>query len=434
MKKILPLIALVAISNSALASSACDVKIRASIPQNLNLEQLTLELFNKRVPITAHEFEICATYKDLAIDTRQFNNNNLSITKKFPDGTANVFTSAAHYQAKEIELSATSSIAHQACPTICGYYEFEKLKKDEEIKELAKQYLDNLSKQDQTTTWDQARKENASFYELAQARFAKLQPTAPELPHFEKGNDFLTSVYEGTYNFFPKAPKQADVFEEIFESKKDAFFKQVDKREFRDKAKSLEPLMKDVYRNRHNWDEFLVKNKELSSAMRATGEPMLIEFATITEQAIVDATQQHAAEVKRVTTLSGTPFKNLTQRDISCGDLMGYWSYTAYHQAELNNKEDFATLFSQKYLQQTAPTLWQQKSADKSVSYLVSMFNILLPRENAEKMKRVKGEFDNTAQLQGNQYHLNDGFMDVTFVYEQGAWRLDHIKLFDPKR
>ncbi|KPV93662.1 hypothetical protein AN214_04296 [Pseudoalteromonas sp. P1-9] len=37
MKNILPILALTVISNTVLASSECDVKIRASIPKNLNL-------------------------------------------------------------------------------------------------------------------------------------------------------------------------------------------------------------------------------------------------------------------------------------------------------------------------------------------------------------------------------------------------------------
>lgn len=433
MKNILPLLALSVISHTALASSDCDVKIRASIPKNLNLNQLTLELYNKRMPITAYEFETCATYDDLSIDKRQFNTNNLSIINKFADGRTNLFTSAAHFQAKEIELSTVSTIAHQACPTTCGYYEFEKLKKDAKIQQFAQQYAVNLSNQNGETTRDQAAKAFAEFYSQAQARFTEMQPTPPPLPHFKEGENYLTSVYGGTHKFFPKAPRQSEIFEKIFEPQKDAFFKKVDKHAFGDKAEPLDQLAEKVYRSRHNWDEFQLHNKELSNAMRATGEPWLIEYAKMTDQAIVDATKQHKAEVERLTTLSGTPFKDLTKRDMSFGDLMGYWSYTAYHQVELNNKEDFATLFSQHYLQQTAPALRQQKHADMSVSYLVSMFDMLLPSENAEKMKRVKGEFDDAAQKQGNKYHLNDGFMDVAFVYENGAWRLERAQLFDPK-
>lgn len=412
------------------ASSECEVMIRSSIPKSLNLAQLKLDLYSNRVPINSHDFEICTTYEELSVSRRHFSRSKIGIIGEYKDGITYLLQAALHRQSKTVYLNTLSTVAVQACPNQCGYYEYEKLVNDKEVQRLGEKYKANLAElADGDAIGTKISDARRLVGKQAKQRYAQLSPSIPQLPRFKKGDGYLSSPYSGTYNFFPEEPSRSEVFESIFESRVDAFFQKVDKKQFRKKSKQLKSLAREMYKSLYEWDKFLIKSNDFATALRETNEPMLIEYADMIDQTIKEAEDQHHNTITRLRSLSGTPFESLTQRDIEFGELMGLWSYIAYHQAELNEKEAFATLFSQHYLQEIAPELLQDKNADKSVSYLVAMFNLLWEGSDEQHMQQIKGEFDNTATIRNNRYSLKDSFLDLSFVYENGAWRLDYVQM-----
>lgn len=131
-----------------------------------------------------------------------------------------------------------------------------------------------------------------------------------------------------------------------------------------------------------------------------------------------------------LTTEARQPFENLTDADMPGEQVLAYWMrYAHQHVPDVDN---FAELFSTRFQVVHFPTIRQTPSLLIALGDVIQVYPRLSSRpQDWDALSRVQFNYHGQFERNGNQLWLESNSEQIGFVYEKGAWRLDHICQMD---
>ena len=417
MKHILLLLAAAAGSSAQFAAAkACDVTISAELPPQVSLTNLYVSTYQRDIAVTAHKFNLCVSKRDLNINGQHNPNNKVYLVDKSGDAPSYLYSALVFVQDKTIELGAVSTLANYACDNRCGYYANARLKADATLKQRAAQYeqIDKKAKDERSAFLRQHQKELTALY-LQQV---KLTPLSASQRAAISDPDLWVDPYSGAALLF----KNKDVMhQQAFEAGVGDSIKNT----FTQYPK-LQPQLKThkkdilaIMSGGLSWAQKGEAIKALTQAFSGYNQPELDALAKVFADSYQNAPKDYQAYLSNA---GKTPFVELTQANSRFEQVLANWTLAAYSHSK--NAEAFAALFSGHFKQQLPI---KDKALDSALSRLITLPSHLGKMSLENGYNYIQVEFAGQLAPSNSRYDFSDALHSVSFVYEQGAWRLDSL-------
>lgn len=124
------------------------------------------------------------------------------------------------------------------------------------------------------------------------------------------------------------------------------------------------------------------------------------------------------------------PFEYLTDANMPGETVLAHWVRYA-HQHTLDT-DNFFELFSSRFKATHGETIVQNPDLQIAVSYLIQIYPRMSRGNNGwDGLARVQFNYRDQFERNGDQLWLENRLEQIRFVYENGAWRLDHMCQID---
>jgi hypothetical protein len=143
-------------------------------------------------------------------------------------------------------------------------------------------------------------------------------------------------------------------------------------------------------------------------------------MALLLRQTVADAEQYYQDYVSNK---GDTPFEDLNHAKQSFDLLLANWTISAY----LNYKDEqvFSALFSERFKREDVPNI--SRESDKALSQLMFMPGYFAMMNIEKGYENIQRNYYGLLNDSATEYHFKDELHSVSFIYEEGAWRLDHV-------
>ena len=416
MKPILLLLAAAAASWTPFAAAqACDVTITAELPAQLSLDNLFVSTYQRDIAVTAHKVELCVSKRDLNVNGQHNPNNKVYLVDKSGGVPAHLYSALVFVQNKTVELDAASTLANYACDNRCGYYANTRLKADKTLQQRAAQYkqIDVKAKAERSAFLNKHQQELTALY----FRQAKLTPLSASQQVAIADPGLWVDPYSGAALLFKnKNVMQQQAFEAgVGDSIKTTYSQPQLRPHLKTHKKDILAIMSGGL----SWQQKGEAINALTQAFRGYNQPELDALAKVISDSYHEAGQGYQAYLSN----SGkTPFAELTQANSRFEQVLANWTLAAYSHSQ--DAQAFAALFSERFKQQLPIN---DKALDSALARLITLPSHLGKMSLENGYNHIQVEFAGQLAPSHSRYDFSDALHSVSFVYEQGAWRLDSL-------
>lgn len=398
-------------------AQTCDVEIKGEVPAHISLDKLFVSVYQRYIPVSAHQFSVCATKKDLNVTGQHNPNNKVYLVDKSADTPLYLYSSLVFVQTKHIELDSISTLANYACDSRCGYYSYQRIQNDAELISLAQQYSQIDAK---------AKAERSAFTLRHQATLGQLYTKVADIKALDANRmteinnpDLWVDPYRGAGLLFEsKTNLQSTAFMEGIGD---------NIRNIMNQNPDLKPLVtphkKDlrvIAEGRLSWEQKGEAIDALAAQFKTYNQPKLDEIIKILKDSYRNASPRFQDYLSNK---YKTPFATLNQADTTFELVLANWSLAAYSHSQ--DKQKFSALFTERFKQEQLPI--QDKELDSALSRLITLPNHLGQQKLADGYKNIQIEFKDRLSPSNERYDFKDDLQSLSFIYEQGAWRLDNL-------
>lgn len=417
MKPILLLLAVATGSSAQFAAAqACDVTITAELPSQLNLDNLFVSTYQRDIAVTTHQVELCVSKQDLNVNGQHNPNNKVYLVDKSGGVPAHLYSALVFVQNKTVELNAASTLANYACDNRCGYYANTRLKADATLQQRAAQYeqLDGKDHAARSAFLNRHEQELTALY----TKQVKLTPLSANQRSAIATPGLWVDPYRGAALLFKnKNVMQQQAFEAgVGDSIKNTYSQQP---QLRPQLKTHKKDILAIMNGGLSWQQKGEAINALTQAFRGYNQPELDALAKIISDSYHEAGQGYQAYLLNT---GKTPFAELTQANSGFEQVLANWTLAAYSHSQ--DAPSFAALFSERFKQQLPIN---DKALDSALARLITLPSHLGKMSLEKGYNHIQVEFAGQLAPSNSRYDFSDALHSVSFVYEQGAWRLDSL-------
>ncbi|MBN7796188.1 hypothetical protein [Parahaliea mediterranea] len=421
--KTLGLLGLLALPAESMAGESCEVRILSDIPVGVALENLRVEAYGTSYPVTSRQLELCLKKSDLGFSAVKFYPTRLSLQLLQEQQRVVFFDALAHLQADEIRLDSVSSMAADACPSTCGFYEYQRLKQEPAVQRAAQLHRQNVVTN--PATWSNREARQPVYTELSElldgvyeASLPSIQP-ADSPPELEVG--YFVDYSSGAWRYFRPYTDKRSLFQDKFMAGMQQIREADHDDQFREAFKAFSSELRAAYRSDLDWPEYQAGIMAIADEMRR--EAALEPLWQMTGRTIAEVEEQTEGLLMR----HDVPFAALGARELAFGELLAHWGRNAYAYAEYPDK--FQALFSERFKREDMHELLNDRALDRSLSRLLARINRAAMADLDAGFRRLLHEYHGQGERRGDRYEFADGLERLRFVYEKGAWRLDSVEI-----
>jgi hypothetical protein len=412
------LLALLSSASVIANPDSCHVRITGTVPEGIPLDNLFVSAsYDHRFHITTRTFSVCASKQDLKVNGTFIPNTRLSLSYKVDGMPKGVFDASLFVQTKEVELSDISGMALTACDHRCNYYQYQKMLSSELVANAVTEHA-------------------SAFAKIAdddiQAKIAIHSATQSGLDKAFKGERLVKSIiakenpsdtpgpYSGSsYGLLkPQNTKMGQFTDRFTTGVKEANFDELKLRTLGEKYKSeFTPFLRGAFKS---WDEQVYAVDQFVDILNKSGSETEIKMALLLKKTVADAEQYYQDYVSNK---GDTPFEGLNHAKQSFDLLLANWTISAY----LNYKDEqaFSALFSERFKREDVPNM--SRESDKALSQLMYMPGYFAMMNIEKAYENIQRNYYGLLNDSATEYHFKDELHSVSFIYEEGAWRLDHV-------
>ncbi|ABS09669.1 hypothetical protein [Shewanella baltica] len=412
------LLALLSSASVIANTESCHVRITGTVPEGIPLDNLFVSAsYEHQFPITTRTFSVCASKQELNVNGTFIPNSRLSLSYKVDGIPKGVFDASLFVQTKEVELSDISGMAMTACDRRCNYYQYQKMLSSELVANAVIEHT-------------------AAFAKISdddiEAKIAINSATQSGLDKAFKGERPIQSIiakedssdtpdpYSGSSYWLlkPDNTKMGQFKDRFATGVKEAKFEELKLRNLAEKYKSeFAPFLQGGFKS---WAEQVNAVDQFVDILNKSGSETELKMALLLKKTVVDAEQYYQDYVSNK---GDTPLEDLNHAKQSFDLLLANWTISAY--LNYKNEQVFSALFSERFKREDVPNI--SRESDKALSQLMFMPGYFAMMNIEKGYENIQRNYYGLLNDSATEYHFKDELHSVSFIYEEGAWRLDHV-------
>lgn len=417
-KLAITLLTLLCSASVAASLESCHVRITGTVPGGIPLDGLFISAsYTHQFPITTRTFSVCASKQDLNINGTFIPNTRLSLTRKVDGMPKGIFDASLFVQTKEVELSDISGMALTACDNRCNYYQYQKMLSSELVANAVIEKASALAKVSDDDI--QAKIAINSAIQSGLNKAFKGERPVQSIIVKEDPSETPGPYNGSSYGLLKPDNVKMGQFDELFAAGvKESNFDELKLKNFgKEYKREFTPLRRGAFKS---WDKKVNAVEQLVGTLNKSRSEIATKMALLLTQALTDAEQYYQ---RYVSNKGDTPFESLTRAKQSFDLLLANWTISAY----LNYKDEqtFSALFTERFKREDVPNM--SRESDKALSQLIFMPGYFAMMDIEKGYENIQRNYYGLLNDSATEYHFKDALHSVSFIYEEGAWRLDRV-------
>lgn len=404
----------------------CEVQISTQLPQSFEQYELHFYIGAKIYPIDFKHPKICLSKEALGVFPRRFSTAKIALNANIKGQKIFVYGARAHIQAKVIEVNALSTMANDACDSECGFYEYNKLLRNEKIITSGKKYFKKIVSD--SAVFVDFPKRRVIYIAIEADNKGIFDALLPKVDTLEKmpehARDYGISPYSGASRYWSKYKNLSYLFSASVRSKKKEILKNADKKLFRDEFKTFGNALKEQSRRNVPWDTKKLGFKVIAQEMMVSDIGVIQNYGKMMFETVEETDKSRSDYLNS----ARADFKFLTDENQDKTTTLAHWFRYAFHYAEDTDK--FATLFSKSFRLTLFNDIATDKNLDSSLSKSISLYERLSMSDNdIYAFQRIMNEYQDSIQRESESIIISDDLEQFSFIYENGQWRMDSLNI-----